>query len=335
MGEIRQLVAYDDIVVGEDFNSRESFRTFVQKAFTTAEDGKSTLKGAAELKKTLDLPETRILEQLQELAASIDSQGLLQPLLVREGSASKKKGRRSYFLIAGERRYRAIGLLRENTNKFKQIEVKLKKCNVEDALLCNAYENLQRADLTPLEIANLIQKIMVLGKLTQSQAAKRIGKSEPFVSQHLGLLRTAPEVQEALVAGDLTATHVREMLTLPAAKQKEILATVVERTDKGQKVSVLDVKEEADKAKKALGIKRTKVHKAKNDEPEYDVAKVKAAKELLGDHEVHLRSVKASLELFAILHARISNPQSSEATVQKTKAQLAVVEWQLGVRETV
>jgi ParB/RepB/Spo0J family partition protein len=335
MSEIRQQVAYGDIVVGDDFNSRESFRVFVQKAYDVAEDGTSTLKSAAKLKKVLSDNENKILAQLQELTMSIESQGLLQPILVREGGPAKKGAkRRRYFLIAGERRYRAIGLIREKSNRFRQVEVKLKKCNAEGALLCNLLENLQREDLAPLEVAHNIEKIMALGKLTQTQAAVKIGKSDPYVSQHLALLRSAPEIQAAITEGVLTATHVREMATLPASKQKEILATVMEKAGKGQKASVLDVKEEADKHKEALGLKKNRGRKPKNKGPVYDREKVATAKELLGDHELNVRSTSVLLEMFATLHARLNNPSISDATRLKTKIQIAGVEWQLGVRET-
>ncbi len=334
MSDIRQLVAYSDVVIGDDFNSRESFRRFVQKAFDTPETGLSTLKSSVALKKVLNADEMGMLDRLKELAASIEEHGLLQPLIVREGGPSKKGKRRRYFLIAGERRYRAIGLIKERSSKFRQVEIKLKKCNADASMLVNLLENLQREDLEPLEVARGIMKIMEVGKLTQAQAAKIICRSEPYVSQHLALLRVAPELQEAVAAGTITATHVREMSTLPPAKQKEILQTVTEKMAKGEKVSVQAIKEEADKHKKALGLKKTRSRKGSNGEPEYDADKIAAAKEILGDVEIKMRSRKAALEQYGILVQRANNPQSSEATVATTKIKINVVEFFLGARET-
>lgn len=331
MSEIRQLVAYGDIVIGEDFNSRESFRAFSQKAFDVADDGKCTLKSSVALKKVLSVDEMGMLDRLKELAASIEEHGLLQPLIVREGGPSKKGKRRSYFLMAGERRFRAIGLIKEKTNKFRQVEIKLKKCNADTSMLVNLLENLQREDLEPLEVARGIEKIMEVGKLTQAQAAKKISRSEPYVSQHLALLRVAPELQAAVAAGTITATHVREMSTLPPAKQKEILQTVTEKMAKGEKVSVQAVKDEAEKHKKALGLKKTRGRKG--NDVEYDMEKIAAAKEVLGDCEITMRSKRAAFEQYGILVARLHNPQTSDATKAVTKIQISCSEYYMGVRD--
>lgn len=334
MSEIRDMVAYDDIVIGDDFNSRTSFREFVKKAFTPGADGRTVLKSEAELKKVLSEPEMKILGKLKELAASIKENGLLQPLVVREGGPAKTDGKRRYFLIAGERRYRAVGLIREeDPAKFRQVEIKLKKCNAEDSVLLNWIENCQRDDLAPMEVARGIEKVMSLGKMTQSQAAKKINKSEPYVSQHLALLRAAPEVQAAVEKGDLTATHVREMSALPAGKQVEVLKAVEENKAKGQKTSVANVKVEADKQKKTLGIKQTRERKPKAGDPVYDVEKVKAAKEIIGDRDIALRPKKALLEQYGALSQRLGNPNISEATTVTTKAKIAAIEYCLGVRD--
>jgi ParB family chromosome partitioning protein len=335
MSEIRDMVAYDDIVIGEDFNSRKSFREFVKKAFNTDAEGHSTLEAEDMLKKVLSPQEMLILDKLKELASSIAKHGLLQPLIVREGGPTKTDGKRRYFLIAGERRYRAVGLIREtDSSKFRQVEIKLKKCNADDSALYNFEENLKRDDLTPMEVALNIEKFMSLGKLTQAQVAKKIDKSEPYVSQHLALLKAAPEVRAAVEKGDITATHVREMSALPPATQAEVLKTVEGKKTKGQKTSVADVKVEADKHKKALGIKQTRERKPKDGDPVYDVEKVKAAKEIIGDRDIAVRPKKALLEQYGTLSQRLGNPNISEATTVTTKAKIAALEYCMGVRDT-
>jgi len=332
MSEIRQMVPYADIVIGDDFNSRESFREFAKKAFVTAEGEESVLKAPAALKKVLTDHEMKMLDSLKQLSSSIEQHGLIQPIVVREGGPSKTSKKRRYFLIAGERRYWAINLIRANSNKFKQVEVKLKKCNALDSALVNLLENLQRADLEPLEVARGIAKLMELGGMSQAQVAKSMGMSEPYVSQHLALLRAAPEIQAAVAAGTITATHVREMSTLPVSTQKEILQSVTDKMDKGEKVTVLDIKEEADKHKADLGIKKTRSRKGSKDAVEYDKDKIAAAKEVLGDVEIKMRPVSAALEQYGILIARLENPQTSDETKVVTRIQIKCSEFHMGVR---
>jgi len=334
MSEIRQCIPYSDIVVGDDFNSRKSFRALVNKAFV-GDNNPAALKSESDLKKVLDETEWKTLSKLKELASSIEEHGLLNPLLVREGGPARTDGKRKYFLIAGERRFRAIGLIREkNPQKFKLVDIKLKKCNATDSVILNIIENLQRENLEPMEAARSMRQVLDTTGLTQAQLAQKLGKSEPYVSQHLGLLKAAPEVQAAVEDGNLTATHVREMSTLPPEKQKEVLRVVEGKKAKGQKVSVSDVKIESDKVKKALGIKKERERKPKDGEPIHDAEKIKVAKDAIGDRDVVIRSKKALLEQYGALYQRLNHPNVSEATVITTKAKISTIEYCLGVRDS-
>jgi ParB/RepB/Spo0J family partition protein len=333
MSEIRQMVAFDDIVVGEDFNGRVGFRAFVKKAFVDV-DGCLQLRPAGELLKVLDGSEQQMLDKLRGLSASLDKHGLLAPLVVREGGPARTDGKRRYFLIAGERRLRAIGLLRETSpNKFKQVEIKLKKCNAADSETLNLIENLQRESLEPMEAARGMKHIMDSQKLTQAQLALTLGKSEPYVSQHLALLRAAPEVQKAIEAGDITPTIAREVAPLPAENQKEVIKALVDKKAPGKKISTQDAKDEADKHKAALGIKHERERKPKDGGPDFDREKIKAAKEVIADKPIVMRTKNAVLERYGLLRERLGNPNLGEDKRAVYKAEIRVLDWFLGLRD--
>ena len=139
---------------------------------------------------------------LQELAASIRQYGVLQPLTVR-----KKAG---YFeLVAGERRLRAAGLA-----GLCEVPCLLVSVDDQDAGLLALVENLQRRDLDYLEQAEGLQRLMQEYHLTQEQAARRLGKSQPAVANKLRLLRLSSPVRAALRASGLSERHARALLRL-------------------------------------------------------------------------------------------------------------------------
>lgn len=340
MKEIRSMIPYDDITVGTDFNSRKTFRVFVQDAFTTDAEGRQLLRPDDELAQ-LNPKHQGILEALMGLAMSLDRNKLVQPLTVREGGPARTNGRRKCFLIAGERRYRAIGILRQGRLKdqksskaqWNTVEVKFSKENTQANAALNLIENLQREDLEPMEEAQALSAYMADYKLTQAQMATQFGKSEPYISQRLSLLTTTPAVKAALEKGTIKATHVREMVTLPGDKQKKVLEFIEDQQAKGQKVSAADVKEEADKHKEALGIKHTKKPKEPKDDPTFDGEKVKYAKDLYEGVPFAPRPRTAVLEQIGALHQRMERPTTGEATKQASKQQIAALEWYLGVRK--
>lgn len=294
--EIERVSAlYDDISIGPDFNSRKQLRN------------------------------------IEELADSIDENGLVNPLTVREGGPARTDGKRKFFLVAGERRYRAIGVLRErHPTKYRTVEVKLVKGNTQEIAALNLIENLQRENLDPLEEADAMQLYMAQFKLTQAQLAKKLGKSEPYISQRLSLRNnTAPGVKAALEKGEITPTHAREIVTLSVDKQEEVLSVIKERKAQGKKVSVQDVKEEADRHKAAQGGNK---RGRKNTSPVFDDEKVKAAKEIYAGQAIDVRPKTAFLEQLGGLANRAQRA-TSDATKAATKAQVAALEWALGLRD--
>ena len=154
-------------------------------------------------------PRTRMDEgSLYELAESIKSQGVMQPILVRplEGGL--------YEIIAGERRFRAARLA-----GLDAVPVLVKVVADEAAAVMALIENIQREDLNPLEEAQGLQRLVTEFSLTHEQAAQAVGRSRSAASNLLRLLQLADPVQQMLMAGDLDMGHARALLSLPAAQQ--------------------------------------------------------------------------------------------------------------------
>ncbi len=149
-------------------------------------------------------------EELQALAESIATHGIVQPLTVRE------TGSGYYQIIAGERRWRAARQAGLTEVPAVIIEADDKK-TMELALI----ENLQRQDLNPVEEALGYQSLMADYGLTQEETASRVGKSRPAVANALRLLSLPGSVLELLRSGKLSAGHARAVLSLKTAKQQE------------------------------------------------------------------------------------------------------------------
>lgn len=154
-------------------------------------------------------PRTRMDEgALYELAESIRSQGVMQPILVRplEGG--------NYEIIAGERRFRAARLAGLDT-----VPVLVKPVADEAAAVMALIENIQREDLNPLEEAQGLKRLVDEFGLTHEQAAQAVGRSRSAASNLLRLLNLAEPVQQMLMAGDLDMGHARALLALGGAGQ--------------------------------------------------------------------------------------------------------------------
>lgn len=163
-------------------------------------------------------PRTRMDEgSLYELAESIRSQGVMQPILVRplggpEGAGAAGAAR--YEIIAGERRFRAAQLA-----GLDEVPVLVKPVPDEAAAVMALIENIQREDLNPLEEAQGLKRLVDEFGLTHEQAAQAVGRSRSAASNLLRLLQLAAPVQQLLMAGDLDMGHARALLPLAAAQQ--------------------------------------------------------------------------------------------------------------------
>ena len=158
-------------------------------------------------------PRTRMDEgSLYELAESIRSQGVMQPVLVRPLPAAA--GAIGYEIIAGERRFRAAALA-----GLDEVPVLVKEVPDEAAAVMSLIENIQREDLNPLEEAQGLQRLVTEFGLTHEQAAQAVGRSRSAASNLLRLLNLTPPVQQMLLAGDLDMGHARALLGLEAGLQ--------------------------------------------------------------------------------------------------------------------
>ncbi len=157
-------------------------------------------------------------EELQELANSIAEHGLIQPLVVTKGESG-------YQLIAGERRWRASQLA-----GLTHVPVVVKETTPQQMLELAIVENIQRADLNPLEEAQAFAHLMEEFGLTQEAVAERVGKSRTAVANTLRLLNLPDELKTALAAGKISEGHARALLSLKKERdQLTLLETVVSK----------------------------------------------------------------------------------------------------------
>ena len=172
-------------------------------------DGRPTTLALSTLRSGKYQPRTRMDEgSLYELAESIKSQGVMQPILVRP----LQQG--GYEIIAGERRFRAAKLA-----GLDSVPVLVKEVADEAAAVMALIENIQREDLNPLEEAQGLQRLVSEFKLTHEQAAQAVGRSRSAASNLLRLLNLAAPVQQLLLAGDIDMGHARALLALSAVQQ--------------------------------------------------------------------------------------------------------------------
>jgi ParB family chromosome partitioning protein len=158
-------------------------------------------------------PRTRMDEgALYELAESIKSQGIMQPILVRKLANGANAGK--YEIIAGERRFRAAKLA-----GLDSVPVLVRDVPDESAAAMALIENIQREDLNPLEEAHGLQRLVKEFGLTHEQAAQAVGRSRSAASNLLRLLNLTDQVQAMLMAGDLEMGHARALLALERAAQ--------------------------------------------------------------------------------------------------------------------
>ncbi|HJN06228.1 MAG TPA: ParB/RepB/Spo0J family partition protein [Bacteroidales bacterium] len=184
---------------------------------------------------------------LRELAESIKSQGIIQPITVR------KMGYDKYQIIAGERRLRASQMA-----GIKHMPAFIRVANDEQMLELALIENIHREDLNALEIAISYQRLIDEIKLTQEKLSEKIGKSRSSISNFLRLLKLPPNVQVALRDNFITMGHARALITLPTRTiQEKILKVIIS---------------------KGLNVRQTEELVRKTSSPKSDKQKVPATK---------------------------------------------------------
>lgn len=174
-------------------------------------------------------------ERLVELADSIRAQGLIQPIVVRASGGG-------FEIIAGERRWRAA-----QQAGLSEVPCVVREVDDRATVAMALIENIQREDLSPLEEAGALQRLIDEFDLTHQQAAEAVGRSRAAVSNLLRLLELPQEIRRLLESGGLEMGHARALLTLPEARA---VALAREASAKGWSVRELEQRARAAQAKK-------------------------------------------------------------------------------------
>lgn len=155
-------------------------------------------------------------EEIKGLAESIKENGLINPITLRE-----KDGK--YQIISGERRFRAFKFLERNKVPALVLQ------NIADSkmLELTLVENIQRADLNPIEIARSYKKLIYELNIKQEELANRVGKSRSAVANSMRILDLSDSIQNLILEGKITEGHARAILSLPDEKERESFAKLI------------------------------------------------------------------------------------------------------------
>lgn len=230
-------------------------------------------------------------EAIKELAETIQTHGLLQPIILREYEPAK------YEIIAGERRFRAVSEL-----KWDKIPAIIEKMNDKETASLALIENLQREQLSSVEEAQAYRSLMDLNHLTQTALAQGMGKSQSTVANKLRLLKLIPPVQNAILDRRISERHGRALLELNDDQQREALMEVVN--------SKLTVKQTEDLVAQMTGEMPAKPVDTKPKPKKR--AKRSNAKGLTADTRVAVNTIKKSVKLIRDNGMKIKTRESDE-----------------------
>lgn len=177
-------------------------------------------------------------EKIGELAESIKEHGLIQPVVLR-------KSGKGYEIVAGERRWRAC-----RKAGLKEIPCIIKELTDEENMLIAIIENMQREDLNPIEEAEGISQMVTVFGMTQEQVSKSVGKSRPYITNVLRLLKLPQEVQAMVSDGQLSAGHARALAGLSSKKKQIELAEKIAAEGLSVRETEKLLKEESTPAKR-------------------------------------------------------------------------------------
>lgn len=182
-------------------------------------------------------------ETLTELADSIVSQGVIQPLVVRKISGNK------FEIIAGERRWRAAKIA-----GLSEVPVIIRKIDDQVAVAIGLIENIQRESLTPLEEAQALQQLITDFQMTHEEVSRVVGRSRSSVSNLIRLLQLGKSVKQLLSNGDIEMGHARSLLPLQETQQFQVANQVIQKS--------LSVRQTEELVKKTLNPPAKKITEA-------------------------------------------------------------------------
>lgn len=214
-------------------------------------------------------------ESIHELASTLDKDGLLQPIVVRE-----KEG--NYEIIAGERRLRAAKQL-----AWAKIPAIVNNMDDSQAASLALIENLQREDLNPIDEAQAYSNLMKLNSLTQTTLAQNIGKSQSYVANKLRLLKLTPKVQSYLASGEISPRHGRCLVGLSEKDQGRVLDEIL-----ANNLNVSDTEKIVKNVEQYFAGK-----KVKDKEKEQAEQTRRAANRIPKDLKVQINTIKKAIKL--------------------------------------
>ena len=214
-------------------------------------------------------------ESIHELASTLDKDGLLQPIVVRE-----KEG--NYEIIAGERRLRAAKQL-----AWAKIPAIVNNMDDSQAASLALIENLQREDLNPIDEAQAYSNLMKLNSLTQTTLAQNIGKSQSYVANKLRLLKLTPKVQSYLASGEISPRHGRCLVGLSEKDQGRVLDEIL-----ANNLNVSDTEKIVKNVDQYFAGK-----KVKDKEKEQAEQTRRAANRIPKDLKVQINTIKRAIKL--------------------------------------
>ena len=198
-------------------------------------------------------------EKLKELSDSIKENGIIQPVTIEDS------GDGNFYIIAGERRVRASRLA-----GLEKIPVQLSTYSDEKKLEVALIENIQRADLNPVEEAKAYYKLMEMGALKQEEVAQKVGKNRSTVANAIRLLKLPEDIQNALVQGSITPGHARALLMVKEKMNMQILfAEII-----GKSLSVHDAESRAQELNSSEQFSSKKTGKKKVEQRDPDLIDV-------------------------------------------------------------
>lgn len=154
-------------------------------------------------------------DKIEELARSIETHGIIQPIMVRPSGEG-------YEIVAGERRWRAA-----RKAALKQVPCIIRELNEEQNMLLAIIENMQREDLNPMEEAEALNQMITTYGMTQEEVSKSVGKSRPYITNALRLLKLPAEIQDMVSQGEMTNGHARAIAGIKEVNKQIHIANKV------------------------------------------------------------------------------------------------------------
>lgn len=234
-------------------------------------------------------------EKIEELARTIHTHGIIQPIVVREFDQD------TFEIIAGERRWRAMKSL-----GWDLVPAIIKNFNDTETASVALIENLQREELSPIEEAIAYGKLLELHQLTQEALAQRLGKGQSTVANKLRLLKLPQEVQDALLNKTITERHARALIPLKdSEKQVKLLQEIIEKN--------LNVKQTEDRVEKLLNETREQPkpkRKAFSKDMRIAVNTIRQSLSMVSDSGINLDSQEEEFEEFYQFTIKIPKKKS-------------------------